>query len=129
MGRRSEAPGGAVYVATETFATVDDAGAPLVVHKGATRVREGHGLLDRYPHYFEEANLHVHYDIEAATAEPGELRGEDPHVKVAKAAPGEVTAAVEDRGPGKAPVRGAEKPKIEEKPKAAEKAGDKEAKS
>lgn len=120
------APGSGVFVATETFATVDESGSPLFVHKGATRVREGHDLLRRYPHYFEQADMNVQYDVEEATAAPGEKRGERGASKsVSKKVapdPGETTAQDEDRGPGNQPVRGAETPKIAQK-------GDKEAKS
>lgn len=62
---------GKVYVATETFATtIDD--EPVVVQKGVTRVREGHPLLAGREQMFEE--LEVHYDVEQATAAPGERR-------------------------------------------------------
>src|ERR1044072_2632061 len=111
---------GGVFVATESFSTVDESGAPLIVHKGATRVRDGHFLVRTYPHYFENADTNVQYDVEEATAVPGERRGErgkpgpKPGQKVSKQvapARGETTAEQEDRG-SKQPVRGSKPPSI-----------------
>jgi hypothetical protein len=63
-----------VYVATETYSTMVD-GIPQTIHKGKTRVREGHQLLADNPQYYELAGEHVHFDVEQATAAPGEKRG------------------------------------------------------
>lgn len=38
-----------------------------------TLVREGHPILEKYPHLFEP--VRVHYDVEQATSSPGEKRG------------------------------------------------------
>jgi hypothetical protein len=62
-----------VYVANETFICELD-GAQTVVHKGQTRVRAGHPLVETYPGYFD-AEEGPHFDVEAATAAPGEKRG------------------------------------------------------
>jgi len=72
-----------IYVAKDAF-VVDLDGGSYTISKG-TRVREGHeilkgGRLD----LFEEQSDQVDYDIETATAAPGEKRGE-PLVKVAPA--------------------------------------------
>lgn len=57
-----------VYVARESFAY--DGGVVAV----GERVRKGHELLDKYPEYFEAADQNVAYDVEQATASPGEKR-------------------------------------------------------
>lgn len=61
-----------IYVADES-AVLYAAGQQYVVHKGVTRVRAGHPLLKRNAHLFRA--LDVHYDVEQATARPGEKRG------------------------------------------------------
>jgi hypothetical protein len=64
---------GRVFVARNTFvANVD--GVPQAVHKGVTRVREGHEILVNNPQFFEEVGQDVHYEVESATSEPGEKR-------------------------------------------------------
>ncbi len=64
-----------IYVAKETGAVELD-GSPVMIQKGHTRVRQGHQLLKRYPEMFEPIDLFVHYDVEQATAAPGEKRGQ-----------------------------------------------------
>lgn len=64
-----------IYVARENFHTVID-GEPISVSKGRTRVREGHPLLTGNRDKFEP--LTVDYDVERATAAPGERRGRKP---------------------------------------------------
>lgn len=65
---------GAVYVATESFACqIGD--EYYNVTKGE-RVREGHALLRAAPGAFENVqDAFVQYDVEQATAAPGEKRG------------------------------------------------------
>lgn len=62
-----------VYVARDTFACEVD-GENLFVHKGETRVRAGHKLLDIYPDAFELVGGAVQFDVEQATDAPGEKR-------------------------------------------------------
>jgi len=63
-----------VYVATESFACQIE-GKDYQITKGQTRVREGHPLLQTNPQYFRPMEENVHYDVEQATAAPGEKRG------------------------------------------------------
>lgn len=67
--------GGKIYVARESgTAEIDGTAYPFTA--GVTRVREGHALLKGgRDQLFEEIDLSVHYDIEQATAGPGEKRG------------------------------------------------------
>lgn len=65
---------GGVFVANTTFATEID-GVQVIVHKGHTRVRAGHELLQRAGSCFDPVDLEVHYDVEQATRAPGEKRG------------------------------------------------------
>jgi hypothetical protein len=75
MGRpRKVVAGGRIYVATDNFATELSDGTPVIVQQGITRVREGHELLQGRESMFEE--MKIDYDVEQATAEPGERRGE-----------------------------------------------------
>lgn len=60
-----------IYVADETFTTTVD-GAPVVIRRGKTRVRAGHPVLEGREHLFKP--LTVDYDVEQATAAPGEKR-------------------------------------------------------
>lgn len=60
-----------IYIATES-AMLDYDGVPTPIHAGHTRVRGGHVLLEQYPEFFEP--IDVHYDVEQATAAPGEKR-------------------------------------------------------
>lgn len=50
---------------------------PNMFVKDQTRVREGHPVLIQFPHMFREADAHYEWpEVEAATAAPGERRGE-----------------------------------------------------
>jgi hypothetical protein len=62
---------GQLYVARESFVAELD-GFAQSFEAGKTLVREGHEILDRYPHLFEPAK--AHYEVEQATAAPGERR-------------------------------------------------------
>lgn len=70
--RKTTTDGGEIFVAKQSFTTELD-GAPISVFGGVTRVRAGHPLLKGREELFEP--LKVHYDVEAATAAPGETRG------------------------------------------------------
>jgi len=63
---------GEILIATQTFSTTID-GEEFTVHAGRTRVRAGHPLIAANPGYFRA--IDAHYDIEQATAAPGEKRG------------------------------------------------------
>lgn len=60
-----------VYVCKES-AAFEYNGDMVVVNKGFTRVRAGHPILREHPELFEP--ITVHYDVEQATAAPGEKR-------------------------------------------------------
>lgn len=62
---------GTVWVAKESFVTEVD-GERVVVQGGHTRVRDGHPLLKGREQSFEP--LEVHFEVEQATAAPGEKR-------------------------------------------------------
>ena len=47
----------------------------VTIHKGEL-VREGHPLLDTYPSMFKPARARFEFEVEQATARPGERRGE-----------------------------------------------------
>lgn len=66
-------PGGKVYVARDSGVSEVD-GEIYVFTRGVTRVREGHALLKGREGLFEPVDESVHYDIEQATAAPGERR-------------------------------------------------------
>lgn len=66
-----------VYVATATFMCEID-GEQIRVDKGKTRVRAGHVLIDRYGGSFAPVENGVQYEVEQATAAPGERRGTPP---------------------------------------------------
>jgi hypothetical protein len=72
MATKTSAPTGRdVYVPISGFvAEVDGASVTFTDH---TYVREGHWILDKYPELFRP--VRVQYDVEQATAAPGELRG------------------------------------------------------
>jgi hypothetical protein len=63
-----------IYIATREFHHELD-GFPDIVRRGEL-VRQGHELLRCYPEFFEPIENGVKYDVEQATAAPGELRGE-----------------------------------------------------
>ena len=61
-----------VYVATQSAALPGPDGADISINEGRTLVREGHWLLDKYPHLF--APVECHWEVEEATAKPGRKR-------------------------------------------------------
>lgn len=69
---KTTAPEGVIYVAKESFTTMLN-GEEVTVAAGRTRVREGHELLRGRMHLFEP--MVVDYEVEQATAAPGEKRG------------------------------------------------------
>ncbi|MDH5278196.1 MAG: hypothetical protein OEW53_04025 [Actinomycetota bacterium] len=73
MAGARKQPKGKIYVATQNF-TTDYDGVPVSVTAGVTHVREGHPMLLGREVFFKE--LEVEYEMEAATAAPGEKRGE-----------------------------------------------------
>lgn len=60
-----------VYIATKTAIIYID-GRRTTVRKGLTRVRAGHPVLSDHPELFKP--IDVHFDVEQATAAPGEKR-------------------------------------------------------
>jgi hypothetical protein len=72
MAARTNKPD--VYVARESGSAEVD-GQVLTFVRGITRVRAGHSLLKGREHLFEPIDDSVHYDVEQATAAPGEKRG------------------------------------------------------
>lgn len=62
---------GGVFVPRESF-TAEVDGVEVAFVKDSTRVREGHPILERLGHLFEP--IKVDYEVEQATAAPGEKR-------------------------------------------------------
>lgn len=63
-----------VYIARQSFVAQVE-GKKVFITEGVTRVRRGHALLKGREHLFEPADAHVHFEVEQATAAPGEKRG------------------------------------------------------
>jgi hypothetical protein len=62
-----------MYMARESFATtIDD--EPIFVRKGEL-ARAGHPILKSHGDLFEPAEDFIRFDVEQATAAPGEKRG------------------------------------------------------
>jgi len=74
-----------VYIAKDSGTALVN-GTEYQFHKGITRVRGGHALtkIKGFENIFEPVDNAVHYDVEQATAAPGEKRG-----STADPAPGE----------------------------------------
>ena len=62
---------GKIYVARETIHL--DNGVTI---KRGERVREGHPFLRGREMFFDALDVDVHYEVEQATAAPGEKRGD-----------------------------------------------------
>jgi len=71
--RTSETERGEILVAIES-AIFRYEGADVMITKDLTRVRAGHPITKGREHLFKPVD--AHYDIEQATAAPGERRGE-----------------------------------------------------
>ena len=72
MTRTAETERGEILVAVES-AVFQFEGADVVITRDVTRVRAGHPILRGREHLFRP--LDAHYEIEQATAAPGEVRG------------------------------------------------------
>ncbi len=64
-----------VYVAVDSFVCNYD-GADHVFRPDGPFVREGHPILTGREHMFREVTAHPSYEVEQATAAPGERRGQ-----------------------------------------------------
>ncbi len=62
-----------IFIAKQTFWCTLDGEATLI--RKDERVRDGHPLLRMHPENFEQVDTTVKYDVEQATAAPGEVRG------------------------------------------------------
>lgn len=95
--------GNDIYVANTAGALNFD-GQEVVIQKGVTRVRAGHGLLKKYPQYFDP--IKIHFDVEQASARPGEQRGAPAATVVATApAPEPEPAAAPEPEPTVKPAK------------------------
>ena len=65
-----------LMVATETFQTNDENGLPVSVQAGRDLFYDDDDLVVRFPQFFRVSERHVRPEVEAATAAPGEVRGE-----------------------------------------------------
>ncbi len=71
--------GGGVLIAIESFAVELRDGSTAMIRKGITRARQGSEVTaGAFARYWEPIDLHVDYDVEQATAAPGEARGAKP---------------------------------------------------
>lgn len=73
MARRRN-PDEQILIATTSGVWVDADGVEYPYFRGITRVRAVHPLARAVPDAFKPVD--VHYDVEQATAAPGEKRGE-----------------------------------------------------
>jgi hypothetical protein len=64
----------AVYIAI-TSGSAEIKGETFTFQAGVTRVRAGHPLLKACPDYFQPDAGSVTYEVESASAAPGEKRG------------------------------------------------------
>ena len=70
---------GAVFVAIESFAVEMADGSTALIHQGVTRAREGHEVMSGgLRQFWAPVDDRVDYDVEQATAAPGEMRGGTP---------------------------------------------------
>lgn len=73
MARPRRNPDDDIMIAVDSGVVVHD-GREQIVTKGVTRARRGHQIVRANPSLWRP--IDVHFDIEQATAAPGELRGE-----------------------------------------------------
>lgn len=73
MGRPRRNPDMDILIAVES-GIAHVGGEECVVRRGITRARRGHPLVAATPNWWKP--IDVHYDVEQATAAPGEKRGE-----------------------------------------------------
>lgn len=85
-----------IYIANETFAAEVD-GVPYMIRKGIDRVRGAHPLYKQTSMYWDPVEDKVTYDVERATKEPGERRG-DQSVTTIKMPPAAVSQTVRNDG-------------------------------
>jgi hypothetical protein len=71
MAKAAVLEGRRIYVPISSF-VADIDGIPTTFRE-TTRVREGHPVLKGREHLFRE--IDAHYEVEAASAAPGEVRG------------------------------------------------------
>ncbi len=64
-----------VWVASETVQVQLADGSSEFLYEGITRAREGAAILSEHRGYFKPVDDGVHFDVEQATASPGEKRG------------------------------------------------------
>jgi len=62
-----------IYVAIES-GSAEVEGRPFTFIRGVTRIRYGHPALRQIGQFFKPVEENVHYDVERATAAPGEKR-------------------------------------------------------
>jgi hypothetical protein len=62
-----------IYVAIES-GSAEVEGKPFIFIRGVTRIRYGHPALRQIGQFFKPVEENVHYDVERATAAPGEKR-------------------------------------------------------
>lgn len=75
MAKAKAAEGGRMMVAKEPF-TMNYEGSPHTFTPDGPFVREGHAILRGVEHLFKAKDAHPTYEVESATAAPGEKRGE-----------------------------------------------------
>lgn len=71
---RGEGDPNDIMVAIESGSAMVD-GVELVFNKDTTRLARSHPLVRSQPHHFAEAEEGLSYEVESATAAPGEKRG------------------------------------------------------
>lgn len=79
---------GQVLEAKEGF-VCDINGERYIVNEKMTRIDSSHPLNQHYPQHFQPVADHLTYNVEAATAEPGEQRDREPGPPVSTPAPPE----------------------------------------